>query len=185
MKLITLLLGSLLLVACSSTPQKLTVAPELMFSSVKGAKVAVELVINDQRENTKILGYRNAKKQGALTFSQPLSKALGESIQKALLDQGIQMKKGPEPLTKLEIQILEFYYRTPDETWVSKIEMGAEILVSVTRGNSNIKKRFSSKRNQDVATAPTVEFNEAFMNGMLSELLNKAMNDREISDFLK
>lgn len=183
----TLLVGAalLLLTACSSTPQKLTVAPELSFERLKGAKTGIELLISDERENTKILGYRNAKKQGEITFTQSLSQSLGESIQQAMLSQGVNMNKGPEPLTKLEVQILDLHYRTPDETWVSHIEMGAEILVSVTRGNTNIKKRFTSKRSQDVATAPTAEFNENFMNGMLSELLNKAMNDKEVSSFLK
>lgn len=185
MKYLFTLAITILLTACSSTPQKLTVAPELMFENLRGASTGVELVISDERENTKILGYRNAKKQGEISFTQPLSQSLGESIQTALLEQGIVMKKGPEPLTRLEVQIIDLHYHTPDETWVSHIKMGAEILVSVTRGNTNIKKRFASNRSQDVATAPTAEFNEGFMNGMLSELLNKALNDKEISNFLK
>lgn len=185
MKVLLILCGVLLLSACSTSPQKLNVLPDLSFGNIQGAKVAVELIISDKREDTKILGYRNAKRQGPITFSQPLSKTLGESIQKALQQQGVEMKKGPEPLSKLEVQVLDLFYRSPDETWVSKIEMGATILVSVTRGNSNIKKRFSANRHQDVATAPSAEFNQEFMNAMLSELLNKAMNDREIASFLK
>ena len=185
MKIVSILVVLMLLVGCSSTPQKLTVAPQLQFSELSGANTGVELIINDKRENTARLGYRNAKNQGEITFNASLSSSLGESIQQALLDQGIEMKKGPEPLTKLEIQVLELYYRSPDETWVSHIEMGAKILVSVSRGNTNIKKRFASNRSQDVATAPTAEFNENFMNAMLSELLNKALNDKEIANFLK
>lgn len=185
MKFIISMLAVLMLAACSSTPQVLTVAPVLSLSKIKGASVPVELVISDQRENTELLGYRNAKNQGEITFSEPLSKALGEAIQTELQNQGIQMKKGPEPLTKLEIQVVELNYRSPDETWVSHIEMKAEILVSVTRGTTNIKKRFTANRSQDVATAPTAEFNQNFLNGMLSELINKALNDSEIANFLK
>lgn len=48
-----------------------------------------------------------------------------------------------------------------------------------------LKSDFQENKSQDVATAPSVEFNENYMNALLSELVNKAMNDREVINFLK
>lgn len=173
------------LVGCATAPQKLNVAPVLALDTLKGVVTPIELVISDNRQNGEILGYRNAKEQAEIGFTGSVAKSLGERIQAALIYQGIDMTKGPQPFTRLEIQLHKLNYFTPDETWVSSIEMTAEILLVVNRGDATIKKRFKANRKQDVVTAPNKEFNEKFMNTILSELLNKALNDNEIVNFLK
>ena len=173
------------LVGCTLAPQKLKVMPVLSFESLQGVVVPIELVIEDNRAEDSILGYRNAKKEGAISFDGSLVSALGESIQKALLKQGVKMHKGPEPMVRLSIEVEKLNYSTPDKSWVSHIAMQGEILLTVSRNDASFKKRFSGNRSQDVATAPSVEFNENYMNALLSELVNKAMNDREVINFLK
>jgi uncharacterized lipoprotein YajG len=173
------------LIGCTLAPQKLRVMPELSFDNLQGVKVPIELVIEDNRGNDSLLGYRNAKKEGAIKFDGSLVKSLGESIQKAFLRQGVKMHRGPEPMVKLSVEIEKLNYSTPDKSWVSHIAMEGEILLTLSRAGASFKKRFSGNRSQDVATAPSVEFNENYMNALLSELVNKAMNDREVIDFLK
>lgn len=175
----------LVLSGCASSPQKIDVAPVLALDELKGVVVPIELVISDKRENKNILGYRNAKKEGTLEFNDSLAKSLGETIKSALIYQGIDMSKGPQPYTRLEIQVDDLTYSSPDETWVSNIELSAEILLVVARSGASIKKRFKANRTQEVVTAPNKEFNEKFLNSLLSELLNKALNDKEIVNFLK
>ena len=182
----TLIISVIALMAgCSIGPQKLNVEPLLSLDNLNGVVTPVELVISDKRTNENVLGYRNAKKQGEIGFTDSVAKSLGEGIQAALLAQGINMNRGPQPFTRLEVQVYNLEYFTPDETWVSSIEMKAEILIVVSRGGASVKKRFKSNRKQDVVTAPNKEFNEKFMNTLLSELLNKALNDKEIVNFLK
>ena len=173
------------LAGCATSPQQVQVAPVLMLDSLKDVTLPIELVVTDKRDNVTLLGYRNAKQEGEITFSESVSKSLGEKIQSALIYQGINMTKGPQPFTRLEVELYELSYRSPDETWVSGIEMNAEILVIVKRSEASLKKRFKSNRKQDVVTAPSQEFNEGFMNALLSELINKALNDKEIVNFLK
>lgn len=186
MKKLTLAFMVFLLAGCATSPQTLTVAPELVLTPLSGVSMPVELLVKDSRENTELLGYRNAKQQGPISFSESLAKSIGETVEKALNDQGVETKAGgPEPKTVMEIEIEELKYWSPDESWVSRIEMKAEISVKVTRGQTSIKKRFASNRMQEVATAPTAEYNQIFLNAMLTELLTKALSDREIVSFIK
>ncbi len=175
----------LLLTGCTLAPQKLQVMPELSFDRLKGVEVPIELVIVDNRKNSSLLGYRNAQKEGPIEFESPLVQALGESIQQAMLAQGVEMAAGPETLVKVVLEIEKLNYFTPDKSWVSHIAMKGELLLTVSRAGSSFKKRFSGDRSQDVATAPSLEYNQKYMNALLSELVNKAMNDREVVDFLK
>jgi uncharacterized lipoprotein YajG len=174
-----------MLASCATGPQKLDVSPNLMLEALNGLITPIELVISDKREDKDVLGYRNAKNQGVISFTDSVAKSLGETVQAALVNQGVEMSTGEQPSTRLEIQIHDLRYFTPDESWVSTIEITAEILLVVNRGTASIKKRFSSNRKQDVVTAPNKEFNEQFMNAILSELLNKALNDKEVITFLK
>ncbi len=173
------------LTACALAPQKVQVLPLLSFSQLNGLVTPIELLVADNRENTLLLGYRNAKKEGEIAFKLPLVQSLGKSIQKAMLAQGVKMQKGNEPFTRLTLQIDKLRYSTPDESWVSRVKLEAEISMLVSRGGSSFKKRFSANRSQDVAIAPSEAFNEKYMNGLLSEIINKAMNDRDVINFLK
>jgi len=181
-------LGNLLLVlflaGCALGPQKVQVMPSLAFENLKGVQIPIELVVVDQRKNTGVLGYRNAKQQGVIEFKTPLVNALGSAMQNAMLVQGISMQQGNEPFTKLTVQVDKLQYSSPNESWVSRIKMNAQISILVSRGGASFKKRFSANRSQDVATAPSLEFNEKYMNALLSELINKAMNDRDVINFL-
>lgn len=179
-----LFLGAVLS-ACTLESQILKVQPELNFTQLTGVVVPVELVVKDNRGNKKILGYRNAKNEGELKLSPALEASIGKTMLEALSGQGVKTKKGPEPFTVVELSIDKLSYKSPDESWVSRIEMQAEITLSVSRGAASFKKRFSGNRNQDVATAPSQIFNQKYMNGLLSEIINKAMNDKEVVNFLK
>ena len=185
MKLYLSALLILLLAGCAVGPQTLKVDPKLNFEQLRGAVVPIELVITDKRENTDLLGYRNAKKQGPIRFEKALAESLGQALQEAMLVQDIDMKKGPEPLSKLEVSIIKLRYFSPDESWVSHIELEGEIVVTISRSGSSLTKRFAANRAQDVATAPTQEFNQNYLNTMLTELFNKALNDKEVVNFLK
>ncbi len=184
MKYLGSLLWVLLLAGCALGPQKVQVMPSLAFENLKGVQIPIELVVVDQRENTKLLGYRNAKQEGLIGFKTPLVDALGSAMQKGMLVQGISMQKGSEPFTTLTVQIDKLQYTSPNKSWVSRIKMNAEISILVSRGGASFKKRFSANRSQDVATAPSLEFNEKYMNALLSEIVNKAMNDRDVINFL-
>jgi uncharacterized lipoprotein YajG len=50
----------LLLVGCAVGPQSLKVDPQLNFEQLKGVTVPVELIVKDKRDDTDLLGYRNA-----------------------------------------------------------------------------------------------------------------------------
>lgn len=174
-----------LLAACTLAPQKVQVMPSLSFKALKGLQAPIELVVEDNRKVTSRLGYRNSKKEGVIEFSTPLVQALGESIQKAMLIQGVNMRRGDEPLTKMTLRVDKLEYTSPDQNWVSHIKMNGEILLLVSRGGASFKKRFSANRSQDVATAPSLDFNEKYMNALLSEIINKAMNDRDVMNFIR
>jgi len=185
MKLLISAFLVLVLAGCAVGPQSLKVDPQLNFEQLNGVKVPIELIVKDTRKDTELLGYRNAKNQGPISFEEALAKSIGESLQNAMLAQNIDMQKGPEPLSKLEVNIVKLRYFSPDENWVSHIELEGEIVIKISRSASSLTKRFAANRAQDVATAPTKEFNEKYLNAMLAELFNKALNDKEIVNFLK
>jgi len=176
---------AILFSACSLTPQKLNVEPMLDFAAVKGIEIPVQITVVDKREEADLLGYRNAKKEGAIGFTKPLAATLEAQIIKALQAQGANTAKSPEPATEIAIEIHHLSYVTPDESWVSHIKMKGEILLNIQRGLTNLKKRSSVNQSQDVVTAPSQDFNEMYLNALLTQLINKAMNDKEVVGFIK
>ncbi len=184
MRIIPYLLSLTILAGCTLAPQKVAVMPSLSFIKLSGVTHPIELRVEDNRSNSQLLGYRNSRKEGAIKFKTPLVQAVGESVKKAMLAQDVKMRAGPEPLTVLTLKIEKLQYSSPNESWVSRIEMQGEILLQVSRAGSSFKKRFAGNRGQDVATAPSEQFNEKYMNALLSELINKAMNDPEVVRFL-
>lgn len=185
MKLLLTLSLMTVLAACSVKPQVLKVDPQLDFQSLNGVKVPIELQVEDKRANTDLLGYLNAKNEGPISFEESLVKSLGVSLQKAMLEQGIDMNRRPEPLSTLKVTIEKLKYSSPNKDWVSRIELEGEIVISINRGPASLTKRFTANRAQDVATSPNQEFNQKYLNALLSELFNKAMNDKEVTGFLK
>jgi uncharacterized lipoprotein YajG len=179
------MLASVFLAGCASAPQMLKVEPVLVLDNLKGITIPVELVISDKRENLNLLGYRTAKNESQIGFSESVAKSMGESIQAALIQQGVRISTDGKSATRLEVQLHELSYTTPDESWVSSIEMKAEVLLVVSRSEAVLKKRFNANKKQDVIAAPGKEFNQKFMNTLISELINKALNDKEIASFLK
>ncbi|GAA6133550.1 hypothetical protein NBRC116188_03390 [Oceaniserpentilla sp. 4NH20-0058] len=174
-----------LLAGCAVGPQTVNVSPMLDFQNMKGVSVPVELVVEDERNTPEVLGYRNAKNEGPITFDESLSKSMGEAIQSAMLAQNVEMERKPEPLSKVKVNIVKLRYSSPNKDWVSRVELEGEVVISLQRGLASMTKRFSANRSQDVATAPTQEFNQKFLNTLLSELFNKAFNDKEVINFLK
>lgn len=174
-----------LLSACAVGPQTLNVKPVLDFQQLNGVDIPIELLVEDKRENTELLGYRNAKNEGPISFNESLSKSVGIALQAAMEAQGIDMKRQPEPSSTLKVTIEKLTYSSPNKDWVSKIQLVGEIIITIERNEASLTKRFTANREQDVATAPTQEYNEKYLNTLLSELFNKALNDREIVSFLK
>ncbi len=184
MKKIIVAFLSLMLSACSLAPQKVTVLPVFDFAKLKDLPLVMALEVVDKRGQAKLLGYRNGKKEGAIEFNGALAKALGESMQQALEAQGVVMGWSENSGVKVSLQIETLNYGTADKTWVSHITMEGRVLLMLNRTGSTLSKRFSAKRSQDVATAPNEVFNQNYMNELLSDLINKAMNDPEIVGFL-
>ncbi len=184
MKTILICVLSIMLSACSLAPQKLTVLPVFDFVKLKDLPLSVELEVVDERGKTALLGYRNGKKEGAIEFNGALAKALGESMQQALEAQGVPMGWSGNSGIKISLHIEKFNYGTADKNWVSHIAMQGRILLKLNRTGSTLSKRFSVNRSQDVAIAPNAAFNQSYMNQLLSDLVNKAMNDPEIIEFL-
>lgn len=173
------------LTACSVKPQTLQVSPVLAFPQLSGVATPIELQVEDKRQNTSLLGYRNAKKEGPISFDDSLAKSVGISIQQAMEAQSILMKRQPGKGSILKVSIDELKYSSPNKDWVSHVQLVGEISIEIERGGAALLKRFSANKSQDVATAPSQEFNQNYLNTLLSDLLNKGFNDQEVVNFLK
>lgn len=184
-KLAAILMLAIASTACTLKPQTLKVEPKLEFAGVQGIEIPISVDVMDKRAQPELLGYRNAKKEGQIGFNKPLADTLKKQIIKALQDQGATVGKTPEPATELVIEIHKLSYETPDESWVSSIEMHGELALKIKRGPTSLTKRFKANQSQDVITAPSEEFNETYLNVLLTTLVNKAMNDREVIGFIK
>jgi len=160
MKQLFILIFLTVLAGCSVKPQVLKVDPQLDFQSLNGVVVPIELKIEDKRENTDLLGYLNAKNEGPISFDESLAKSLGVALQQAMLAQGIDMERRPEPLSTVKVTVNKLKYSTPDEGWVSHIKLEGEISVTISRGPASLTKRLSAHRAQDVASSPSPEVNE-------------------------
>lgn len=183
--LTALLVSSLF--GCALAPQTLKVKPELSIGNLKYINDPVELFIRDQRSNTSLLGYRDGEKTASINLSNSLVAAIGESVKTSLLDIGVNVKSegGGTVSNKVSIDVLKLTYSSPDAKWVNHINLDAELMVEIKHSSAVMKKRFTSSRSLDVATAPSEEFNEKLLNSLLSEIISAVFNDKEIIAFLK
>lgn len=175
------------LFGCALAPQTLKVQPELSIGNLKYITDPVELFVRDQRKDTALLGYRDGEKKAEITLSNSLVAAIGESVKASLQNVGVKIKsEGDEsPSNRLSIDVLKLTYSSPDKQWVGHINLEAELLVEIKHSAAVMKKRFTSNRSLDVATAPSEEFNEKLLNSLLSEIISAIFNDKEIVAFLK
>ncbi len=171
--------------ACSMQPHTIAVAPQLDFAAVKGIETPIQVEVVDKRENPERLGFRNAKKEGEILFNAPLADTLKADVIKALQQQGAVTGKTPEPATQLTVEIRKLSYSTPNETWVNEIALQGEVALTIQRGATTMRKTFTAEQSQDVVTAPSQDYNESYFNLLLTTLLNKALNDREVVGLIK
>lgn len=175
------------LTGCTLAPQKLMVDPVFSFGNLNFIKGAVELNVTDNRKDKEVLGYRDANKNGQITFSNSLVAAIGESVKKSLVALGVDVNGVSMAVdtNQIALEIIQLKYSSPDKNWVGHINLEAEILVKIKHSSAVMTKRFRSNRALDVATAPGEEFNEKLLNALLSDLINTVFTDREIISFLK
>lgn len=175
-----------MLVACTAPgPQSINLSPSYEFAQLKGVEIPIELVVVDQREETDIIGYRRARNDAPITLNQSLASTLGQSIQDAMLAQGIIMSKGPEPLTQIKVIVNEFRYWSPNKDWVSEVNLNATVTVQIQRGKTSLEKRFSAEKKQEVATAPNAKYNQKLADELLVNLIESIFSNNEIVNFLK
>jgi len=171
--------------ACSMQPHTIAVVPQLDFAAVNGIEKPIQVDVVDKREHPERLGFRNAKNEGEILFDAPLAETLKADIIKALQQQGAVTGKTPEPATQLTIEIRTLSYVTPNETWVNEIALKGEIALIIQRGATTMRKTFTADQSQDVVTAPSRDYNESYFNLLLTTLVNKALNDREVIGLIK
>ncbi|WP_396586290.1 YajG family lipoprotein [Bermanella sp. R86510] len=188
MKYLVTLCLSLVLVLSGCTavgPQTIALSPTFEFSELNGVVIPIELIIADERENKDIIGFRNAKNKAPIKLEQSLAKTLGESIQKAMEEQGIIMTKTPEKLTKVQVIVKKLEYSSPNESWVSEVNLNALVTIKIERGKTSMTKNFSAERHQEVATAPNAKYNQKLTEELLTDLFSSVFSNSEIINFLK
>ncbi|EAT13301.1 hypothetical protein HF888_07390 [Bermanella marisrubri] len=185
-KIVSILSLVWVLAACTAPgPQSIDLSPSYEFAKLDGVKIPIELVIVDEREDTNIIGYRRARNDAPISLNVSLASTLGQSIQEAMQQQGIVMSKGPEPLTQVKVIVNEFRYWSPNEDWVSEVNLNATVTVEIKRGKTSLEKKFSAEKKQEVATAPNAKYNQKLADELLVNLIESIFSNNEIVNFLK
>lgn len=173
-------LTSLFLASCTHTDQKIKFNFDLENKSQNvGHGTGIDLVVIDERSND-IIGSKEFSPEEKIKISS--SENLSEVLQKRILDNLLNkgFKKGFS--NTLEIQIISLDYKAKREFFIGNSQANMEIkaIVINNRNQSTLTKDFSSSFSSKHFIAPLESTDEASINGMVKEIIENILNDREV-----
>ena len=171
---------------CAWAPQRLTIKAEPRFSkSAIGSGTTVAVQVIDARPS-KIIGYRGLDSALAEIHTE---QDVGNIFQDKLIE-GLKQKgfnaipyDGQSTLTlRAEIRLIE--YSTSTDMWKGSIQAKA-IVAAYSRKADRIHDRiYRTEREQAVLEAPLARTNERLINSVISEVLQRIVEDQNLTEFL-
>jgi len=171
---------------CAWAPQKLTIKAEPQFSKStvgNGTTVAVQVV--DARPS-KVIGYRGLDS----TLAEIHTEQDVVSIFQSKLIEGLKQKgfnaipyDGQSTLTlRAEIRLIE--YSTSIDMWKGSIQAKAVVAAYSKKADRIHDRVYRVEREQTVLDAPRAQTNERLINSAISEVLQKIVEDQNLTEFL-
>lgn len=180
------LVSMLVLTACAYSPQQITINPIIdTVSESYGNGRAIVVSVKDNRE-VKALGSRGGiyKDTSLITVANNMTEAIAKAAQAKLATQGFNTNSTDSEAANLTISVEELSYDLPEQSLGKKIQLKAVLKVVAVAGSETYTGQYRSNSERMAAFTPGMKKNEAMINSLLSETLERLFSDAKLKAFL-
>jgi uncharacterized lipoprotein len=176
-----------LLTACASSPQFVTLRPNVDLAGQRiGNGNPVEVTVQDSRANT-VIGYRGGvyENSGKISAGNDVAQAVEQAIRARLAAQGFAVNVGSgTQATRLTINIDSLTYNTRTELMKYDVtveaQLSAQVDIGTGTGTETYSGRYTTKESEVFISSPNTQDNEALINRALSGSVNRVFEDPKI-----
>ncbi len=183
MKKLLLLALSMLLWSCASTTQKLDLNPVLVVSgSEAGERLVVQLRVTDTRPSGSFAqrGSR-AVVNNAVTTHQAVADVVRDRVSEGLGRKGFQAVGENQAAARImTISVERFDFQRPEAGMGSIVRIQAAFDVRVDARAGWFEKCFQARREEKTVLLADARDNEAVVNEVLSDLINRVLDDERL-----
>lgn len=185
-KIISSLFICLYFAACGLSPQIVKIDPT--FSDAKGtppsSDITFKLIVTDRRDSPN-LGTRGGvyKDTSIIKTKGDITKKIHEKLVSSF--KRINYKVESSAATELTIEINKLTYQGFGENRISEVEVSAEILATVSSSEETYSKTYKANRTKEVLKSPSEEKNQEMVNGILSTVIQRVLDDDDLLDYIK
>lgn len=177
----------LILTACALSPQTVSVEPDISIVNIKPVNgPSLMLDVRDNRGN-KIVGYRGGiYDTAAISTQDDVAAAIYAELARVLEREGFTVvNKGTRADASLEIELQKLNYTVKQQKIPWKIEVSALISARAAMGTKTISSNFDDSLNKNFPKSPSTYENEKLINGVISKILQRIIEDDTIFSLLK
>ncbi|WP_207061969.1 YajG family lipoprotein [Motiliproteus sp. SC1-56] len=177
---------ALLLSGCAKSPQQVMLDPSINASAQLKKRPVVQLSIVDNRPSP-ILGTRGGVyATNHITLAEPLERSLRPEMERALQAIGAELNQvSPFPI-RLTLYLDRLSYEVEDTgTLPLMVNLHSTLRAQAKSGQLKYEGRWESSRQHQFLSVPTEAKNQDIINDLLSETLNRMINDPKLLQFLQ
>ncbi len=179
--------GAVVLSGCAFHAQNVRLQPQVQYvDSNDGHELPVAIVVQDQRP-TRDLGHRGngAISAATITTNSYVSAVIKQAISKGLTHRGFKVVGSTAaPHATLTIQLRALKTELHAGFWTGHQEANAAAEGIATNGTHTYENFYRVDSKQSKFWVPTAGQNSQYINGALSNLVGKIVNDEKLLSFL-
>ena len=183
MRLLACLLALALLGGCALSPQSVSIDP-VITPAVPGVGrgPAVELRGEDARGNP-VIGIRGGVyKTSEIRPANDIGEAVRARAAQGLAAQGYAVEPGAG--TRVTLSVEQLSYQPQGGAVITGADISATLRALAERGDTRLETRYNSTLTRKFPVAPTAAQNEAWLNEVLGDTLQRFLDDGRVRSFL-
>ncbi len=185
MRILLAALAALTLGACALSPQTINVTPVLTVANEHfGRNQTVSVMVTDNRKDA-VIGSRGGiyNQSSVIQSANDVAAAVRSEAERGLAAQGYTVT-GTEANNLVRMSIEEMSYTVPEGAVATSADIVVALKVVAQRGDTQYETTYRSTVNRRFPVAPTATQNEAWINEVLGETLQRFFNDAKMRAFL-
>ncbi|MEO8426981.1 MAG: YajG family lipoprotein [Verrucomicrobiota bacterium] len=171
---------------CAWAPQKLTIRAQPQFSkSAVGDGTTVAVLVVDARPSA-LIGYRGLDSQLAkIQTEQDVVRIVQNSLIEGLKGKGFNATPyDRQSSLTLRAEIRQIEYSTSMDMWKGSIHAKAVVAAYSKKADRVHDRVYRVEKDQAVLEAPSAQINERLINSAISEVLERIVEDQNLTEFL-
>jgi uncharacterized lipoprotein YajG len=177
----------LLLPGCALSPQTIRIAPLVEVeraTMANNTRLAIE--VRDSRQSN-IIGYRGGiYDTAAISTGDNITGPLHSEIARVFRESGFQIvERGSTFDASLIFDVEQLNYIGQQKNLIWTIEVTAVISTRAVSGTRTLSNKVEDRMSKDFATAPSARENESLINGVISRVLERLVQDENLLNSLR